>query len=110
LNILRPIIGNDVSEGEVIINSSSREHPGSIVISRNVGHLRAPVAPDDSLVGSLMEMGFAEEQCRRALVLARNNISRATDFLLSGEMDYLPSEKYVKVIFFCFFFICFFLI
>ncbi len=91
LNILRPIIGDDISEGQVIINRS-RQGPGSIIINRPT-LMRAPLAPDDNMVNSLKEMGFPEEQCRRALRMGRNNISRATDLLLSGEMDYLPSEK-----------------
>lgn len=90
LNILRPLIGNDMSEGEVIINSSNRG-PGSIIINR--AHTSRRVAPDENSVNSLKEMGFPEEQCRRALVMARNNISVATDLLLSGDLDYLPSEK-----------------
>lgn len=91
LNILRPIIGNEIDEGEVIINRSNRG-PSSIIINRS-GHHRVPVAPDENAVNSLKEMGFPEEQCRRALILARNEISRATDILLNGDLDYLPNEK-----------------
>jgi hypothetical protein len=91
LSILRPIIGSDMSEGDFVINRSSRG-PGSIIINR-AGYSRAPVAPDESLVNNLKEMGFPEEQCHRALVMGRNDISRATDLLLSGDLDYLPSEK-----------------
>jgi len=90
LSILRPIIGSDMSEGDYVINRS--RGPGSIIINR-AGYSRAPLAPDESLVNNLKEMGFPEEQCHRALVMGRNNISRATDLLLSGDLDYLPSEK-----------------
>jgi len=89
-NILRPIIDNDISEGEFII--SSNRGPASIIINRS-SHHRSSVIPNDSLVNNLKEMGFPEEQCRRALRMARNDISRATDILLSGDMDFLPDEK-----------------
>ena len=54
---------------------------------------QAPVVPDENLINNLKEMGFPEDQCRRALIHSRNNISRATDLLLSDGLDYLPSEK-----------------
>ncbi len=92
LNILRPIIGNEVDEGEIIINRDNRG-PGSIIISRS-GHHRVSLVPDENAVNSLQEMGFPEEQCRRSLILARNDISRATDILLNGNLDYLPYDKY----------------
>jgi uncharacterized UBP type Zn finger protein len=51
-----------------------------------------PVVPDEQLLNQLKDMGFPEENCRRALVLARNNISRATDLLINDELDYINNE------------------
>jgi hypothetical protein len=51
-----------------------------------------PVIPNENYVRDLKEMGFPEDRCRRALIMARNNMSRATDLLLNDELDYLPSE------------------
>jgi len=47
----------------------------------------------DNLVFQLNEMGFPVDKCKRALVLARNNIDRATDILFNDELDYLPSSS-----------------
>jgi hypothetical protein len=84
LNILRPMIEND----DDILGGHNLPR------RRLVSHLhQAPVVPDENLINSLKEMGFPEDQCRRALIHSRNNISRATDLLLSDGLDYLPSEK-----------------
>lgn len=83
LNILRPMIEND---GEVGFNSISN-------IPRRVSRPQVTVTPDENLVNNLKEMGFPEDQCRRALVASRNDISRATDLLLSDSLDYMPNEK-----------------
>jgi hypothetical protein len=50
------------------------------------------IEADENLVFQLNEMGFPEDKCKRALVLARNNIDRATDILLNDELDYLASS------------------
>jgi uncharacterized UBP type Zn finger protein len=52
-----------------------------------------PIIPDENLVNQLKEMGFPEDRCRRALILARNQIERASDILCSDALDYLPSDK-----------------
>ena len=85
LNILRPMIDN---EGEVGLGSSILNIPRSRVSRPQVN-----VVPDENLVNNLKEMGFPEDQCRRALISSRNDISRATDLLLSDGLDYLPNEK-----------------
>ena len=83
LNILRPMIEND---GEVNL-ASHHQQP------RRVRMQQATVSPDENLMNNLKEMGFPEDQCRRALIASRNDISRATDLLLSDGLDYLPNEK-----------------
>jgi len=89
LNILRPMI--DIDDVGGIGSSSSNNIPRRIPLSRT--HF-VNVVPDENLVNNLKEMGFPEEQCRRALIASRNDISRATDLLLSDGLDYLPNEKY----------------
>jgi len=83
LNILRPMIENDGDE-----NMGGQSLPRRRLVSH-----QAPVVPDENLMNNLKEMGFPEDQCRRALIHSRNNISRATDLLLSDGLDYLPNEK-----------------
>ena len=50
------------------------------------------IVPDENLVNNLKEMGFPEDRCRRALIMSRNNINRATDMLLNDAMDYIPEK------------------
>jgi hypothetical protein len=50
------------------------------------------VVADENLVNNLKEMGFPEDRCRRALIMCRNNINRATDMLLNDAMDYIPER------------------
>jgi hypothetical protein len=85
LNILRPMIDN---EGGIGLGES-----GIPNIPRRISRPQVNVVPDENLINNLKEMGFPEEQCRRALIQSRNDISRATDLLLSDGLDYLPSEK-----------------
>lgn len=94
LNILRPMIENDVPE-TTNVSGSTRSNIGvntSSNIFRPIRISSQPVVPDENLLNNLKEMGFPEEQCRRALIHARNDISRATDLLLSDGLDYLPNE------------------
>lgn len=95
LNILRPMIENDIPESSNN-NSSSRHNIGvntSGNIFRPLRFSSQPVVPDENMLNNLKEMGFPEEQCRRALIHARNDISRATDLLLSDGLDYIPNEQ-----------------
>jgi hypothetical protein len=94
LNILRPMIENDIPES-THNTGTSRQNIGMHTSSNIFRPLRIsnqPVVADENLLNNLKEMGFPEEQCRRALIHARNDISRATDLLLSDGLDYLPSE------------------
>jgi len=94
LNILRPMIENDIPES-THNTGTSRQNIGVNTSSNIFRPLRIsnqPVVADENLLNNLKEMGFPEEQCRRALIHARNDISRATDLLLSDGLDYLPSE------------------
>ncbi|PAA85894.1 hypothetical protein BOX15_Mlig016131g1, partial [Macrostomum lignano] len=49
-------------------------------------------APDLQLVRQLAEMGFPEEQAKRALALAHNSLADATDCLLAGESALAAAE------------------
>lgn len=94
LNILRPMIEN----GDGLYSQSSSSMPSSFQsgmpqIHRRVNRPSQNIVPDENLVNNLKEMGFPEDQCRRALIHSRNDISRATDLLLSDGLDYLPSER-----------------
>ena len=84
LNILRPMIDND---REINLGSSNYQP------ARRVRLQQASVSPDENLIKNLKEMGFPEDQCRRALIASRNDISRATDLLLSDGLEYIPLEK-----------------
>jgi hypothetical protein len=78
-NLLRTMINQDILGGQPQLQVSSN-------VSRP-----AQVQPDENALRQLQEMGFPEENCRRALVLARNNVSRATDLLINDQLDYIPS-------------------
>jgi len=100
LSILRPMIDNDMQVesttsnlGNVRQQNVSTSTNSSNTIFRPFRINAQPVNADENLLNSLKEMGFPEEQCRRALIQARNDISRATDLLLSDGLDYLPSEN-----------------
>jgi hypothetical protein len=92
LNILRPMIENDVHAEPTDINARVPNANTGSSIFRPIRINNHPVVPDENLLNNLKEMGFPEEQCRRALIHARNDISRATDLLLSDGLDYLPNE------------------
>ena len=40
---------------------------------------------DEAHLATLLEMGFAENKCRRALEITRNNVERATEMLLASD-------------------------
>jgi hypothetical protein len=52
------------------------------------------ITPNETHVTSLKEMGFPEDRSRRALIMARNNLSRATDLLLNDALDYEQPQRY----------------
>lgn len=72
-NILRSMINNDLSG----------DFP-----SRPVRVNAEPVIPDQNMLNQLKDMGFAEDISRRALIMSRNNINRATELLINDELDY----------------------
>ena len=43
------------------------------------------IAPNESHLSTLKEMGFPEEEARNALIQSRNNLARATDLLIQGN-------------------------
>jgi hypothetical protein len=75
-NILRSMINDD------LVNVDFQSRPSRPAPQENV-------VPDQNMLNQLKDMGFPEEQCRRALVMSRNNISRATDLLINDELDYI---------------------
>jgi hypothetical protein len=60
--------------------------PGSVSNNNNI-------IPNENHINSLKEMGFPEDRSRRALIMARNNLSRATDLLLNDALDYEQPQK-----------------
>jgi uncharacterized UBP type Zn finger protein len=48
--------------------------------------------PDENLLKNLKELGFPEDKCRTALIMSKNNITRATDILINDELDYMVDE------------------
>jgi uncharacterized UBP type Zn finger protein len=75
-NILRSMISDD------LVNIDFQSRPSRPAQQQNV-------IPDQNMLNQLKDMGFPEDQCRRALVMSRNNISRATDILINDELDYI---------------------
>jgi hypothetical protein len=71
-------VGNNISTGGVV-NSG--------------GGVGNNIIPNESHLNNLKEMGFPEDRARRALIMARNNLSRATDLLLSDALDYEQPQK-----------------
>lgn len=51
------------------------------------------IAPNESHLSTLKEMGFPEDQARNALIQARNNLARATDILIQGNEVQNESEE-----------------
>ena len=45
------------------------------------------IEPNENYVNDLKEMGFPEDRARQALITSRNNLSRATDILLNGDLE-----------------------
>lgn len=76
-NLLRTMINPD--SGEVFINPVPSNNQNVVVNEQSVSHL--------------IEMGFSDADSRRALRMARNNVNRATDILINGTLDYMPSEQ-----------------
>ena len=98
LSMIMPMVGGDsevpsLNVGRNFYQNNSNPHFGRINrrIQREI--INPLIIPNQNLVDNLKEMGFPEEQCRRALVVANNDISRATDLLLSDGLDLLPQEN-----------------
>ena len=93
LEILRPIMDSDFSDPifNMNVNNSNVSNEGHPRIHLPRG-IQPVVNPDENMLNSLKEMGFPEDQCRRALVVSRNNVSRATDLLLSDGLDLIPQN------------------
>lgn len=86
-----PLLQNRVSEinhFRDLLRSMMVEMPHRVQVQST-----QPVVPDENMLAQLKDMGFPEESCRRALIMSRNNISRATDVLINDELDYIPGEK-----------------
>jgi hypothetical protein len=81
-NLLRTMINDELINVEEVGVRSSNRAPQQV----------HPVVANEQMVNQLKDMGFPEENCRRALVLARNNISRATDLLINDDLDYINNE------------------
>jgi len=81
-NLLRSMINDELINGDVHVVNGSNRVPQQI----------QPVVADEQMLNQLKDMGFPEENCRRALVLARNNISRATDLLINDDLDYINND------------------
>lgn len=77
LNPLSPfrILSNNRSESNNINNNRRR------LIFRS-----EQIEPNENYLNNLMEMGYPENLCRRALRIVRNNVSRAVDLLISGSL------------------------
>jgi hypothetical protein len=93
--------GNQLSQLQNLLRTMMETENNIIINPINQVPLRivrepvnnAPIIPDENLVNQLKEMGFPDDRCRRALILARNQIERASDILCSDALDYLPSDK-----------------
>lgn len=102
LNQLTSILGRLMDQEGIIGNIQIQQGGNNNTITTSFGLQRnnqtrsirpQQIIPDENLVKNLTEMGFAEDRSRRALALARNNISRATDLLINDELDYMPTEN-----------------
>ena len=87
--LLRNMINNELlgSLRNVEFNSNT-----SVNQNQNNRAQPAPVVPDENLLRDLKEMGFPEDRCRTALIMSKNNITRATDMLINDEVDYMVEE------------------
>lgn len=92
LNILRPMIDNVGESDHFTISNSIGSNANRPSGTHRLFYNPQPVVADQNLLNNLKEMGFPEEQCRRALIVARNDISRATDLLLNDALDYIPNQ------------------
>lgn len=52
-----------------------------------------PTGPDENRVQMLVDMGFPRSAAERALIHTRNNVTAATDFLLSHPLIYPPDPE-----------------
>jgi len=91
--LLRNMINDDLilgNLGNVEFNVNSNTS-----YSQNRNRSTTQVVPDENLLKNLIEMGFPEDKCRTALIISKNNITRATDILINDELDYMVEEGYI---------------
>lgn len=87
--LLRNMINDDLilgNLGNVEFNTNTNSSNSQ---NRNTA---TQVLPDENLLKNLKEMGFPEDKCRTALIMSKNNITRATDILINDELDYMVDE------------------
>ena len=88
--ILNTIIRNHPSENSLFIQSNNNQPNDSILnfnhyLPNLIPFRRSSVQPDFQCIKNLVEMGFSEDQAKRALSLTGNNLNAAADLLLSNQ-------------------------
>jgi hypothetical protein len=87
---LQQILNTLLAQGSELENSLNVQIGGG---NRQSNNSSLQVEPNENMLKDLKEMGFPEDACRRALIMSRNNLQRATDILLNDELDFLPQNN-----------------
>jgi hypothetical protein len=89
-SLLRNMINDEMLFGN-LENVQIGNIPGVIPVNNSQTQSQ-PIQPNEEHLKNLQDMGFPEDKCKRALIMSKNNINRATDILLNDELDYVPDN------------------
>ncbi len=85
LNSLRNLFEESNMIGQSVSSNNSIRHSLNHFIPQINPFRRMSVQPDLQLIKNLVDMGFSEDQAKRALSLTGNNLNAAADLILSNE-------------------------
>ena len=85
LNSLRNLFEESNMIGQSVNSNNSIRHSLNHFIPQINPFRRMSVQPDLQLIKNLVDMGFSEDQAKRALSLTGNNLNAAADLILSNE-------------------------
>lgn len=76
-----------------LVNGESEQSKPETTAEAAVPNISRPTGPDESRVQMLVDMGFPRSAAERALVHTRNNVTAATDFLLTHPFAFPPDPE-----------------
>ncbi|KAF9447492.1 hypothetical protein P691DRAFT_776106 [Macrolepiota fuliginosa MF-IS2] len=89
LGVSRPIVRSVLE----LVNGENEQSKPETTAETNIPAIPRTTGPDENRVQMLVDMGFPRSAAERALVQTRNNVTAATDFLLSHPFAFPPDQE-----------------